>query len=87
MTLLQRLRGILTTDPHIAAMYATQTTYAPTTAEQLRTTWKGATIRDPVFRADMTRRSTSVHAGAVATVWHFDDGSVLTANDAGVVVR
>lgn len=77
MTILQRLRGILP---------ATQTTYAPTTAEQLRATWEGATIRDPVFRADMTRRSVRQDHAAVSCLWRFEDGSVLVANDQEIFV-
>lgn len=43
--------------------------------------------RDPVLREFLTRGSVFVEQAATAWLWRFADGSVLTANDAGVVVR
>lgn len=87
MTLLQRLRGLLTTDPHIAALCATGTTFDEhgTIAEQLRADWEGATVRDPVFRESATRIAVSEVQG-VSWLWRFCDESVLFANDDGVFV-
>lgn len=89
MTLLQRIRGILTTDPHIAALCAAGTTFdAPgTIAEQMRADWEGATVRDAVFRETATRIAVQVDHAAVSCLWRFHDASVLVANDKGVWVH
>lgn len=86
MTFLQRLRGIL--NPRIAALCAARTTYdAPgTVAEQMRSAWEGATVRDPVFRETMERRAVQVNHAAVSCLWRFGDGSVLVANDREIFV-
>lgn len=87
MTFLQRLRGILTTDPHIAALSASKIIYDPATiAEQLRAEWEDATVRDPLFRATATRIAVRVDHAAVSCLWRFGDASVLVANDDGVWV-
>lgn len=89
MTLLQRLRGIATTDPHLVGLYACGITYdAPATiAELMRAQWQGATVRDPVFREAATRIAIVADQAAVSWIWQFSDGSGLGANDEGVWVR
>lgn len=89
MTILQRLRGILTTDPHLAGLCACGITYdvPATIADRLRVDWEGATVRDPVFRDAATRIAVTVDQAAVSWLWRFEDQSVLTANDRGVWAR
>lgn len=95
MTLRQRLRAILTTDPHICALCSSGITYdapvitydAPgTIAEQMRYMWEGSTVRDQVLREALTRISVKVDEAAVSWIWEFQDGSSLAANTDGVFV-
>lgn len=89
MTLRQRLRGILTTDPHISALFAAQIDFsAPgTIAERMQADWEGSTVRDAVLRDAATRIAVTATPAAVAYLWRFADGSVLTANEQGVWAR
>jgi hypothetical protein len=88
MTILERLRGILTTDPHRAALSAARVDFgAPgTIADQIRAQWEDATVRDPVFREAATRVAIVAEPG-VSWLWRYSDQSVLTANDQGVWAR
>lgn len=89
MTILERLRGILTTDPHRAALSAASIDFgAPgTIADQIRAQWEDATVRDPVFREAATRVAVKVEVAAVSWLWRYSDGSGLVANDREVWVR
>jgi hypothetical protein len=89
MTLVQRIRGYLTSDPHIAALCAAGITFdsPPTTiAEKLIVDWEGATVRDPVLRESMERVAVRAHQTGVAWVYFFYDESCVAANDEGVFV-
>lgn len=87
MTLLQTLRGIFTTDPHIASLCSTKTTFeATSTAEQFLADWDGSTIRDQLFRDAATRVAVRVDHAAVSCVWRFADRSGLVANYEGIFV-
>lgn len=89
MTLVQRLRGYLTTDPHISALFAAGITYdSPpcTVAEKMVTDWEGATVRDPVLRESMERIAIHAHQTGVSWLYRFYDGSGVAANDEGVFV-
>lgn len=89
MTLVQRLRGMLTTEPHIAALFAAGVTFdSPpcTIAEKMTAEWEDATVRDPVLRESMERIAVWACPAAVSWVWRFQDGSGVVANDQGVFV-
>lgn len=89
MTIIQRLRGILTTDPHRVALFAARITYDATStiAERIRAEWESATVRDALFRETATRISIAESQSATAWIWRFEDQSVLTANDVGIYAR
>lgn len=89
MTFMQRLRGLLTTDPHVTGLCAAGITYdAPSTiAERMCDDWEGSTVRDPVLREAATRIAVTAEQAAVSWLWRFADDSVLTANERGVWAR
>jgi hypothetical protein len=89
MTIIQRIRGIVTTEPHLAALFAARITYdaTATIAERIRAEWESATVRDALFRETATRISIAEAQSAVAWIWRFEDMSVLTANDVGIYAR
>jgi hypothetical protein len=90
------LRRFVSTDPHVVALCAAGITYddaQETEAEY----WRGVCDaretglpypRDPIARKILTEAAhQTVTAGFCSIKWDFSDGSVLTANDAGVMVR
>jgi hypothetical protein len=89
MTIVQRLRGLLTTDPHIAALCASGITFdspPATVAEQMIADWEGATVRDPVLRESLERIAVRAHQTGVSWLYVFHDESGVAANDEGVFV-
>jgi hypothetical protein len=94
MNLLKLFRSLTTTEPHVVALAAAGVTFPEQTsiAERLALECDDLTtglpvVRDPLLREMLTRRAVSACQGATSWIWRFQDGSVLTANDAGVRVR
>lgn len=87
MTLVQRLRGMLTSDPHIAGLSAAGIVFdSPpcTIAEKMIVDWEGTTVRDLVMRESMERIAVHAHQTGVSWLYLFQDASGVAANDEGV---